>query len=248
MMKSFLLPVMFILLTSASFAQECPNDDIRTLCETKAAVLRLLSYPTYTVSDEKILNRAGDMAALAVIRSISIEDLNSAEKARQVLLILKLAFAAPQLIVADADRRPNAAMLLLDYLSKTKYDRQHPNEIENTRREIANNPSTGQPARIVTPEGSPALDGEHTQWVDSVLRWTLDIKPGMTRKDLFRVYTEEGGISTRTHRIYVLRGCPYIKVNVEFVPVGNDSDGLTESPNDKILEISKPYLEYSILD
>jgi hypothetical protein len=231
-----------------AFAQECPNDDFRAFCETNATVLRLLSYPTYTVSDEKVLNRAGDMAALAVIRNVSVEGLNSPEKARQVLLILKLAFAAPRLMTADADRRPNGAMLLLDYLSTTKYKSQHVNEIENARREILYNSSTGQPSKIVMPEGAPPLDVEHTQWVDSVLRWTLDIKPGMTRRDLLRVYTEEGGLSFRTPRTYALKGCPYLKVEVEFEPVGPASDGQIESPNDKIVRISKPCLEYSISD
>jgi hypothetical protein len=51
-----------------------------------------------------------------------------------------------------------------------------------------------------------------------------------------------------TQRTYVLQGCPYIKVQVEFMPIGNDPDGLSENPNDTILKISKPYLEYRILD
>ena len=48
-----------------------------------------------------------------------MEDLKSPEKVRQVLLILNMAFATPQLISAQSDRRPTAAMLLLDHLSKT---------------------------------------------------------------------------------------------------------------------------------
>lgn len=246
-MKRFLLPAMFILMTYTAFAQECSNDDFVSFCETKTSVFRLLSYPAYTGSDEKVLNRAGDMAALAVIRSISIEDLNSPEKARQILLILNLAFAAPQLIAANTNRRPTAAMLLLDHLSKTDY-REHVNEIENIRNEIQHNTSTGHPYEVVTLEGDPPIDVEHTQWVASVLRWTYDIKPGMTRKDLLRVYTVEGGLSTLTHRTYVLKGCPGIKVDVEFVPVGNVQDGLIESPNDQILKTSKPYLDYSHMD
>jgi hypothetical protein len=188
------------------------------------------------------------MAALAVIRSVSIQDLSSPEKARQILLILSLAFAAPQLIAANPDRRPTAAMLLLDHLCKANCDRGNGGEIENIRNEIQHNTSTGHPYEVVTFEGEPPLDVEHAHWVASVLRWTYDIKPGMTRKDLLRVYTVEGGLSTRTHRTYVLKGCPGIKVDVEFVPVGNEQDGLTQSLNDKIQKISKPYLEYSIYD
>jgi hypothetical protein len=247
-MKRLLLPVVFILMAYSAFAQKCSNDDFVSFCETKTAVLRLLSYPAYTGSDEKVLNRAGDMAALAVIRSVSMEDLNSPEKARQILLILKLAFAAPQLIAANTDRRPTAAMLLIDHLCKANCDRGNGGEIENIRNEIQHNTSTGHPGEVVNLAGEPPLDMEHAQWVSSVLRWTYDIKPGMTRKDLLRVYTVEGGLSTRTHRTYVLKGCPGIKVDVEFVPVGNVPDGLIESPNYQILKLSKPYLDYSHMD
>jgi hypothetical protein len=246
-MRRFLLPVIFVLMTYTAFAQECSNDDFVSFCETKTAAFRLLSYAAYSGSDEKVLNRAGDMAALAVIQSVSMEDLNSPEKARQILLILNMAFAAPQLIAANSNRRPTAAMLLLDHLNNTNY-KQHVNEIENTRNEIRHNTSTGHPYEVVTLKGEPLPDLEHTQWIASVLRWTYDIKPGMTRKDLLRVYTTEGGISTRTHRTYVLKGCPGIKVDVEFVPVGNVQDGLMESPNDQILKLSKPYLDYSHMD
>jgi hypothetical protein len=90
-------------------------------------------------------------------------------------------------------------MLLLDHLSKTNYDQEHVNEIENTRNEIQHSTSTGHPYEVVTlgDEPPPPLDLQHTQWVASVLRWTYDIKPGMTRKDLLRVYTVEGGLSNR---------------------------------------------------
>ena len=74
-MKRFLLLVTFILLAGTALAQECSNEDFASFCETKAAVLRVLSYPSYTGWDEKVLNRAGDMAALAVMRSVSMEDL-----------------------------------------------------------------------------------------------------------------------------------------------------------------------------
>jgi hypothetical protein len=247
-MKRFLLLVTFILLAGTALAQECSNEDFALFCETKAAVLRVLSYPGYTGWDEKVLNRAGDMAAFAVMRSVSMEDLNSPEKARQTLLILHLAFAAPQLIAAKTDRRPTAAMLLLSHLSKSNYDREHVNEIENTRLEIQHSTSSGRPYEFVTSEGAPPLDVEHSQWVASVLRWTYDVKPGMSRRELLRVYTTEGGLSTRRQRTYVLKGCPGIKVDVEFVPVGNEQDSLTESPNDKILKLSKPYLDYSHMD
>ncbi len=246
-MKGMLLVIICVFVICPAFAQERANDDFGSYRETEAAIFRVLSYPSYSVADEKTLNRAGDMAALAVIRNLSVEDLNSPEKARQVLLILNLAFAKPQLIVPKAELRPTAAMFLLDYLGKS-YSPRHPNEVENTRIEIQHNTSTGQPQQFLTLDGKPAPDMERTRWLSNVLSWTHEIKPGMTRKQLLRVYSEEGGISTRDQRTYVLKGCPGIKVDVQFLPVGNTKDDLTESPDDKILKISRPYLEYSTMD
>ena len=80
------------------------------------------------------------------------------------------------------------------------------------------------------------------------------IKPGMTRQDLLTVFTHEGGLSTGLQRTFVSRDCPYFKVDVEFQAVGRpdrDESGrvtLVEDDRDIILRISKPYLEFSVLD
>ena len=79
-MTKFLWPVMFFLLTTTATAQKCSNDDFTSMRQVQVAVIRLLSYPGYTGWDE------GDMAALVVMRSLSMDDLNSSEKQRQTLL------------------------------------------------------------------------------------------------------------------------------------------------------------------
>lgn len=91
-------------------------------------------------------------------------------------------------------------------------------------------------------------DKELTQKIQKIIENTNTIKPGMTRADLLEIFTEEGGISTRTWRRCAYRGCPYIKVDVEFKPVGNEEDKLHQSPKDIIIKISKPFLELSIID
>jgi len=252
-MRRWIFPVAFVLLSLnvLAWAQGSSQDECGAFREVQAAVSRLLSHPGYTESDEHILNRAGDMAAVAILRSVSVKDFNSFERTEPILLALNIAFAAPQLIAAESDRRPTAALLLLDYLQRTYVARgASPNEIENTRLQIEHNTTTGKPTEFVSLEGAPPIDREHTLWVNSVLSWTLTIRPGMTRKDLLKVYTTEGGLSTRTNRTYVLEQCPYIKVDVEFSPVGkpNDPFGQLESSNDRILRISKPYLQYTIAD
>jgi hypothetical protein len=91
-----------------------------------------------------------------------------------------------------------------------------------------------------------AIDAEHTKWIARVLHTIQTVKPGMTRSDLRKVFREEGGLSTRAHRKYVFNGCPFIKVDVDFV--FSDRDMASEKPEDKISSISRPYLEYSIMD
>jgi hypothetical protein len=89
----------------------------------------------------------------------------------------------------------------------------------------------------------PELDIAHIDWVHSVLVSIQTIKVGMTRGDLMGIFTTEGGVSSPSRRTYVYRQCPYIKIDVKFAPASG-----MELANDKIVEISRPYLEWSILD
>jgi hypothetical protein len=95
---------------------------------------------------------------------------------------------------------------------------------------------------------------DQTQWVTDSLKEMQKVKVGMTRADLLKVFTTEGGLSTGLNRTYVYQGCPFIKVDVEFKPVGRparDKDGrvtLVEASGDVIKKISKPYLDWTVLD
>jgi hypothetical protein len=95
---------------------------------------------------------------------------------------------------------------------------------------------------------------DRNEWIATVIKKTSEIKPGMIRGDLLEVFKEEGGISTAFSRVYAYKDCPYIKVLVEFSPVGRperDSNGratLVENSRDVIKSISKPYLEFAIVD
>ena len=95
---------------------------------------------------------------------------------------------------------------------------------------------------------------DHVAWVTQALMRMQTIKPGMTREALLTVFTTEGGISTGLQRTFVHRECPYFKVDVEFQAVGRpnrDANGrvtLVEGSQDIILKISRPYLQFSVLD
>jgi hypothetical protein len=90
--------------------------------------------------------------------------------------------------------------------------------------------------------------------VSDVLKQMQTITSGMSRERLLTVFTTEGGLSTGLQRTYVSRECPYFKVSVEFDSVGRsnrDDAGrvtLVEDNRDIIRTISRPYLEFSIMD
>jgi hypothetical protein len=97
------------------------------------------------------------------------------------------------------------------------------------------------------------VDQGLTRSMDQVLKDVSSIQPGMSRTDLLRVFTMEGGPSTRDEAQYVYRRCPYIKVIVRFRrPADPDVDwgGAPDEEwsGDTIESISKPFLEYSVGD
>lgn len=99
-----------------------------------------------------------------------------------------------------------------------------------------------------------AQSTDHTTWVANVLKRMMTIETGMTRETLLTIFTTEGGLSTGLQRTYVSQDCPYFKVDVEFDAVGRpsrDADGrvaLIEDSRDRIVKISRPYLQFSIID
>lgn len=96
--------------------QSCrPESDFN---DVKAAVHRVTSSRMYTGWDEKIFNRSGDLVAIAVLKTQDDTEMASAENAREVLLVLRSAFACPQRCIKVADdRRPRMTLLLLEYMN-----------------------------------------------------------------------------------------------------------------------------------
>jgi hypothetical protein len=99
-------------------------------------------------------------------------------------------------------------------------------------------------AQSESPQGPSQIDREHTAWIASALNVMQTIKIGMTRSELMKVFTTEGGLATTSQRTYVYRQCPYIKVDVKFAASSRDE----ELPTDEIVELSRPYLARSVMD
>jgi hypothetical protein len=97
------------------------------------------------------------------------------------------------------------------------------------------------------PEG-PTYRQQRTDWIAKVLDRLNSIRPGMKRKDLDRVLSTEGGLSTRLQRRYVFLDCQYIKVDVRFIAAAGTTNLFGESPEDVIESVSKPFLEFGHSD
>lgn len=89
-----------------------------------------------------------------------------------------------------------------------------------------------------------SVDKNLTQQISDILKECESVKPGMTRAELLKVFTTEGGMSTQIWRTFVHSRCPYIKVDVEFAPTKSGQEQTT----DIITKISKPYLAWTIID
>jgi hypothetical protein len=105
-------------------------------------------------------------------------------------------------------------------------------------------------AEAVTPISGPGLDQQtHIEWVGRIYNRMLTITPGMTRAQLLEVFEHDGGLSTPLQGRFVSRDCLYFKVDVEFQAVGRpsrDANGrvtMIEAKEDRIIKISRPYLE-----
>ena len=95
---------------------------------------------------------------------------------------------------------------------------------------------------------SPSQKLERKEWVAKCLKEMQSVKVGMTRKDLAKVLTTEGGIYSPGWGHYVHPECPYFKVDVAFAFTRGKGGHGTWKPTDKITKVSKPYLEWKIYD
>jgi len=73
--------------------------------------------------------------------------------------------------------------------------------------------------RLGSQQNLAQIDNDNIEWIASALRSIQAIKVGMTRSDLMKVFTTEGGLEFKnapaSQRTYVCRKCPYIKVDVK---------------------------------
>lgn len=94
------------------------------------------------------------------------------------------------------------------------------------------------------PVADTDINGNLTKQISAALLECETIKPGMTRAELMKIFVPEGGLSTSEHETFTYRRCSYIKVDVDFNAASKDE----KQPTDIIRKISKPYLDWYVID
>jgi hypothetical protein len=99
-----------------------------------------------------------------------------------------------------------------------------------------------------------AAEDDHRRWLAERYAEAVSVRPGMSRRDLRRLFRPDGGLQTIPSGRYVLKSCPLIKVEVKFaLPEGaspTDSRDENEGIDARleITEVSKLYLEPEAAD
>ena len=92
------------------------------------------------------------------------------------------------------------------------------------------------------------VDKNLTKEISDILTECKKIVPGTTRAELLKVFTTEGGLFTAKQRTFVHRRCPFIKIHVDFALSDPKQSVVDERSSDTVSKLSKPYLEWSIID
>jgi hypothetical protein len=94
----------------------------RSYLNVASAIRSLMSDPKGVVLldsvREKIIQRSGDSAAVAIAKQVSDEQLAEPYKMTRTLYILRSAFEYPDAIENCIDRKPKVTMLLLEHLQQ----------------------------------------------------------------------------------------------------------------------------------
>ncbi len=93
-------------------------------------------------------------------------------------------------------------------------------------------------------------DPKKAEWVQACLRDFESIKAGMTREQVEKKFPMDGGLQTASPTRFVHPQCRYFKIEVGFEFQRDEADGnrAVMGKTDKVIAVSKPYLERPFAD
>lgn len=94
------------------------------------------------------------------------------------------------------------------------------------------------------------INQERISWVRKCLDDFNGIKLGMTRGQIEKNFPKDGGLYGASCISFTHPDCPYFKIDVEFdfKRNPNDQNRAIISTDDKVIKVSKPYIEYPHFD
>jgi HEAT repeat protein len=94
------------------------------------------------------------------------------------------------------------------------------------------------------------LGGKGPDWVASCLKDFAAIKPGMTRREIESRFRKDGGVHSLCSPRFAHPTCAFFKIDVEFdcKKDAADQNRAIPSPDDPVIRVSKPYLEWPSID
>jgi hypothetical protein len=106
---------------------------------------------------------------------------------------------------------------------------------------------------IVFTSGVPLKADEsaiHNKFVEKCLRDFESIKLGMTRSEIEKKFLKDGGLQSVSPVRYAHPICSYFKIDIEFDFQSNASDQgrAIVGKRDKVIKVSRPYIERPFLD
>ncbi len=136
-------------------------------------------------------------------------------------------------IISSPDRPP--AHLLYDVATGNLVEKIVEPEDDRTLPEWAK--SRLQIESEAVPVG-PSVNQQRKHWIEKILYQTGKIREGMQRKDILKLFGTEAGPHAPGETTFFLIECPYVLIDVRF------ESGSTESGDDVIASVSKPYLAW----
>ena len=135
MKAACLLSTLLIFGSIASSGQDCKSEEPDSLPYLKGAIQRVKDGP-FLSFDDKAFNRSGDLAAVAILKTIPESEMASPATVKTVLLIIRSAFGCPARCVATRIyQKPNITLLLLEHLGNGRSGQMR-SAIEETRKYV----------------------------------------------------------------------------------------------------------------
>jgi len=105
-------------------------------------------------------------------------------------------------------------------------------------------------AAVTKITASKILNGKGPAWVHGCLKDFAAIKIGMTRRQVEDEFPMDGGVHSPSRPRFVHPTCGFFKIDVEFdcKKDAADQNRTIDSPDDRVIHVSRPYLEFPYSD